>query len=222
MDYIPVYEGDDTDDGSVKLSPGKIQRTGVKSEPAARRVIRTLDPGARHDPARRAARFGRRDAVRRLHPEGRQRHTGQHVSQGPAADGGLQPGGFVSAAAEYLVRHHMQAPPARGAEGRAAAAAGEPRRAGAGHRGASKARAKSRLSIPWLAPQDGEMLERNAVERHARRSPATCCSGLPIIAWSGRWSTSPNAISAQIAIGHERRRQAARASGPRRSPARWR
>ena len=29
MDYIVVYEGDDTDDGSVKLSPGKIQRTGA-------------------------------------------------------------------------------------------------------------------------------------------------------------------------------------------------
>src|SRR6185436_12814145 len=48
MDYIAVYEGDDSDDGSVKLSPGKIQRTGVKSEPAARRVIRTMirAPGA--------------------------------------------------------------------------------------------------------------------------------------------------------------------------------
>jgi len=34
MDYIPVYEGEDTDDGSIKLSPGKIQRTGVKSERA--------------------------------------------------------------------------------------------------------------------------------------------------------------------------------------------
>ena len=65
MDYIPVYEGDDSDDGSVKLSPGKIQRTGVKSEPAARRVIRTVGPGARHDPARRAAGIRHRDAVRR-------------------------------------------------------------------------------------------------------------------------------------------------------------
>lgn len=42
MDYIAVFEGEDSDDGSVKLSPGKIQRTGVKSEPAALRVIRTL------------------------------------------------------------------------------------------------------------------------------------------------------------------------------------
>src|ERR1700687_4184226 len=40
MDYIPVYEGEDRDDASVKLSPGKIQRTGVKSEPATPRVIR--------------------------------------------------------------------------------------------------------------------------------------------------------------------------------------
>jgi hypothetical protein len=31
MDHIPVYEGDDSDDGSIKLSPGKIQRTGAKS-----------------------------------------------------------------------------------------------------------------------------------------------------------------------------------------------
>lgn len=40
MDYIAVFEGEDTDDGSVSLSPGKIQRTGVKSEPAALRAIR--------------------------------------------------------------------------------------------------------------------------------------------------------------------------------------
>lgn len=39
MAYIPVYEGEDRDDGSMKLSVGKLQRTGVKSEPAAMRVI---------------------------------------------------------------------------------------------------------------------------------------------------------------------------------------
>src|SRR4029450_8204435 len=41
MDYIAVYEGEDTDDGSVKLSPGKIQRTGVKSEPVTLRAVRS-------------------------------------------------------------------------------------------------------------------------------------------------------------------------------------
>lgn len=40
MNYVPVYDGDDIEDGSVKLSPGKIQRTGVRSEPAQRRPIR--------------------------------------------------------------------------------------------------------------------------------------------------------------------------------------
>src|SRR3954462_7751758 len=42
MDYIPVYDGEDSDDGSIKLSPGKIQRSGVKSEPAELRRLRTL------------------------------------------------------------------------------------------------------------------------------------------------------------------------------------
>lgn len=32
MDYIAVYDGDESDDGSIKLSVGKLQRTGVRSE----------------------------------------------------------------------------------------------------------------------------------------------------------------------------------------------
>ena len=39
MDYIAVYEGEDDDGSTVKLSPGKLQRIGVRSEPAALRVI---------------------------------------------------------------------------------------------------------------------------------------------------------------------------------------
>ena len=39
MDYIPVYEGEETDDGSVKLSPGKIQRTGVETSLVGRRSV---------------------------------------------------------------------------------------------------------------------------------------------------------------------------------------
>jgi len=39
MNYIAVYEGDEADDGTVKLSPGKIQRTGVKSVTVERRPI---------------------------------------------------------------------------------------------------------------------------------------------------------------------------------------
>ena len=34
MEYIPVYEGGDSDDGSVTVSPGKLQRTGVRTSEA--------------------------------------------------------------------------------------------------------------------------------------------------------------------------------------------
>jgi Cu(I)/Ag(I) efflux system membrane fusion protein len=39
MDYIPVYEGEAEDGATVKLSAGKLQRIGVKTEAAMRRVI---------------------------------------------------------------------------------------------------------------------------------------------------------------------------------------
>ena len=46
MDYIPVYEGEDTDDGSIKLLSGKIQRTGAKSEAVVKRPLPTRSAGA--------------------------------------------------------------------------------------------------------------------------------------------------------------------------------
>ncbi len=40
MDYIPVYEGEDADDGkTVKVSLGKVQRSGVRSEVVEARVL---------------------------------------------------------------------------------------------------------------------------------------------------------------------------------------
>jgi Cu(I)/Ag(I) efflux system membrane fusion protein len=39
MEYIPVYEGDDQDSGTIKIAPGKLQRTGVRSETASDRII---------------------------------------------------------------------------------------------------------------------------------------------------------------------------------------
>ena len=65
MDYIPVYEGEDSDDGSVKLSPGKIQRTGVQVRAGRAARDPRDDPRARHHPARRAARLRDRDARRK-------------------------------------------------------------------------------------------------------------------------------------------------------------
>jgi membrane fusion protein, copper/silver efflux system len=40
MDYIPVYEGDEPDDGkTIKVSLDRVQRTGVRTEPAEKRVL---------------------------------------------------------------------------------------------------------------------------------------------------------------------------------------
>lgn len=39
MDYLPVYAGDDEDGSTIKVAPGKLQRTGVRSETVADQVI---------------------------------------------------------------------------------------------------------------------------------------------------------------------------------------
>ncbi len=39
MDYLPVYEGEDTDDGTIKLTAGKLQKSGVRSEPVELQAI---------------------------------------------------------------------------------------------------------------------------------------------------------------------------------------
>jgi len=43
MDYIPVFEGDEDESGIVKISPGKVQRTGVRSVPATlQKITKTI------------------------------------------------------------------------------------------------------------------------------------------------------------------------------------
>ncbi len=39
MDYLPVYEGEAEEGNTVKVSPGKLQRTGVRTQAAERRVV---------------------------------------------------------------------------------------------------------------------------------------------------------------------------------------
>jgi membrane fusion protein, copper/silver efflux system len=163
MDYIPVYEDEDTDDGSVKLSPGKIQRTGVKSEPAASRIIRTAirAPGTIQLDERRASivsfRFeGFIEKVENV-------TTGEHVHKGQALMRVYSPS-LSSAAAEYLSA--LNAKPNSGVSAQALKGA---RRRLENLDMPEKAIAEIErtreisLSIPWLAPQDGEILERAAV-----------------------------------------------------------
>jgi Cu(I)/Ag(I) efflux system membrane fusion protein len=159
MDYIPVFEGDDTDDGSVKLSPGKIQRSGVKSEPAARRRIKSTvkAPGTVQLDERRvsvvALRFeGFVESVADV-------TTGQHVHKSQQLMRVYSPA-LSSAAAEYLsaLNAGTTGQPLRGAR-RRLENLGAPDTAIA----ELERTHEISLSVSWLAPQDGEILERNAV-----------------------------------------------------------
>lgn len=43
MDYTPVYEGEEVQSGQIKISPDKVQKLGVRTEPAAlRELVRTV------------------------------------------------------------------------------------------------------------------------------------------------------------------------------------
>jgi membrane fusion protein, copper/silver efflux system len=39
MDYIPVFDGDDDDGSTIKITPGKVQRLGVRTETLKRHVV---------------------------------------------------------------------------------------------------------------------------------------------------------------------------------------
>lgn len=163
MDYIAVYEGDDSDDGSVKLSPGKIQRTGVKSEPAASRVIRTLirAPGTIQLDERRISVISMRAEswVQKVADV----TTGARVTRGQPLMEIYSPA-VASAFAEYLATINSKTIGADGFYGR-----------GSRQRlmnldvpdAAIVAMEKSRsvpIAIEWTAPRDGIVLERNAIE----------------------------------------------------------
>jgi Cu(I)/Ag(I) efflux system membrane fusion protein len=163
MDYIAVYEGDDSDDGSVKLSPGRIQRTGVKSEPAARRVIRTTvrAPGIIQLDERRVSVISMRSESFVLKVANVT--TGSHVVKGQPLMEVYSPA-VSSAAAEYLATISSKTTAGDGSYGR-----------GSRQRlinldvpeAAIASIEKSRnvpTSIEWTSPRDGIVLERSAIE----------------------------------------------------------
>jgi membrane fusion protein, copper/silver efflux system len=163
MDYIPVYEGEEVDDGSVKLSPGKIQRTGVKSEPAAPRVIRTAirAPGTIQLDERRVSVISMRSEswVQKVTNV----TTGTRVTKGQPLMEIYSP--LISAAAaEYIATINSKTTGGSVAYGRGSrqrlmnldvpeAAISAMERSGA-----------VPIVIEWTAPRDGIVLERSAIE----------------------------------------------------------
>lgn len=163
MDYIPVFEGDDSDDGSVRLSPGKIQRTGAKSEPVARRVIHTTirAPGIIALDDRRVSVIAMRSESFILKVA--DVTTGSHVVKGQPLMEVYSPA-VASAAAEYLATINSKTTVGDGSYGRGSRQrltnldVPEP---------AIVAMEKNHtvpIAIEWTAPRDGIVLERNATE----------------------------------------------------------
>jgi Cu(I)/Ag(I) efflux system membrane fusion protein len=163
MDYLPVYEGEQDDDSSVKVSPGKLQKAGVQTELAERRVLNTMvrAPGTVQEDERRKSvvslRFeGFIDTVANV-------TTGTHVHKGESLMRIYGPN-LSSAAAEYLSA--LNANPNAGISNQALKGA---RRRLENLDAPEKfiADIERTREIPpyvsWPAPQDGEIVERIAV-----------------------------------------------------------
>ncbi|GKQ56049.1 efflux RND transporter periplasmic adaptor subunit [Bradyrhizobium sp. Ce-3] len=163
MDYIAVYDGEDSDDGMVTLSPGKIQRTGVKSEAAQLRRIRTLvrAPGTIQLDERRVSVIAMRaeSYVQKIADV----TTGSRVTKGQPLMEIYSPA-ISSAAAEYVATITSKTtaniePYGRGSKQRLTNLdVPEP---------VIAEMEKSRtvpLAIQWLSPRDGIVLQRAAIE----------------------------------------------------------
>jgi len=163
MDYIPVYEGDDSDDGSVKLSPGKIQRTGVKSEPAARRMVRTVvrAPGTIQLDERRISVISMRAEswVQKVADV----TTGTRVKKGQELMEIYSPS-ISSASAEYIATINSKATAGPGVYGRGSRQRLMNLDVPEAVISAMEKTGNVPIAIDWSAPRDGIILERNAVE----------------------------------------------------------
>jgi membrane fusion protein, copper/silver efflux system len=163
MDYIAVYEGEDSDDGSVKLSPGKIQRTGVKSEPVAPRVIHTVirAPGTIQLDERRVSVIAMRSDSFVLKVANVT--TGSHVVKGQPLIEIYSPA-VTSAAAEYIATITSRTTGSDNAYGRGA----RQRLVNLDVPEAAISEIEKSKNVPtsiqWTVPRDGIVLERSAIE----------------------------------------------------------
>ena len=162
MDYIPVYADEEGDGSTVKISAGKLQRTGVKSETVAERILTTpiRAPGVvKADEHRQTVVALRFDAfVEKLgHAT-----TGSFVRQGEPTMRVYSPV-LSAAAAQYLTdlsaRNYTSLASNKGARQRL------------GNLGLSEAMIKDierskegTLSVEWPAPHDGFVTEHNVVQ----------------------------------------------------------
>lgn len=153
MDYLPVHEGEEEDGSTIKISPGKLQRTGVRSETVERRIVThpVRVPGTVQLDERRITVVAMRsdafiDKVENV-TTGDRVHKGQPLLQ-------LYSPEVVSAGAQLMAN-----PGQEGSRRRL-----ENLNVPAEVIAEIERTRKVPLSIGWSAPRDGLVLERNAIE----------------------------------------------------------
>jgi membrane fusion protein, copper/silver efflux system len=166
MDYLPVYQGEEEDGSTIKISPGKLQRTGVRSEAATRRVIAipVRAPGISQADERRLAVVSLRaesfiEKVENV-------TTGDRVRKGQPLLR-LYSAEIAAASAQYL--SVLGDGHASSGSNRSVMADGARRRLQNLNVPADvlteiESSRKVPLTITWLAPTDGLVLERNVVD----------------------------------------------------------
>ena len=153
MDYIPVYAGEDEGGSVVTVSPGKIQRTGVRTETVERRVVAqpVRVPGTVALDERRVTVIATRSDAYVDHVENVT--TGDRVRKGQALVNVYSP--EINAAAAQLIAN----PGFDGARRRlqnlnvSEPVIDEMERT-----------RKVPMAITWASPRDGLVLQRTAVE----------------------------------------------------------
>jgi len=160
MDYTPVYAGEDEDGSTVRISPGKLQRTGVRSEPAQQRVLSVPIRGSgtiQLDERRIVVVAVRSDAFVENVSEVT---TGDRVKKGQALLRLYSPE-VIAASALYLTDLNGAGRDARVGGARL-------RLENLGVPADAIAEIERQRKVPrlitWTAPRDGVVLERNAVE----------------------------------------------------------
>ncbi|MGX1788299.1 efflux RND transporter periplasmic adaptor subunit [Bosea sp. NPDC055332] len=157
MDYLPVYEGESGEEGGIRLSPARIQRSGVRSQPVGRQAIDQpiRVPGTVQLDERRVSVVAMRaDAfVQQVAPV----TTGEHVAKGTRLVRIYSPE-ISTAGAQFITELNAAARgvPEGGARQRLENL-GVPSEVIAEIEHSRKVP----LTINWPAPRDGIVLERN-------------------------------------------------------------
>jgi Cu(I)/Ag(I) efflux system membrane fusion protein len=161
MDYIPVYEGEQESGSTIKMSLDKVQRSGVRTEPAEmRRIARPVRAPAVSKPDERTlwSVTLRADAfIEELYVN----ETGKHVKAGERLFRFYSPQ-VVSAQIDYRTSVAYPVPPGRGGE---PAGLQRLKNLGLPESVLNQIRASSTplMSIDWPAPVTGVVMEKRAI-----------------------------------------------------------